>query len=184
MNSSSSSLSLSFYLTFLQIFKQTQKYGKVHTCTHSNTAPFRTRAYTDIKEPLFCHSYRYTTGRLCCEHICVWVLWAQVYVCVYKHNAWSALWQTPSAHRCDCHTGLSSCVVCFCLSVVLFMCEQLKDNSSSTNKARRNWTILPLTVFVCGSADRKWDHAEGSGCVRTKLIKKQSQTRSWIWITY
>lgn len=31
-----------------------------------------------------------------------------------------------------------------------FVCEQLRNNSSSTNNAQRSRTIVPLTAFVCG----------------------------------
>lgn len=35
----------------------------------------------------------------------------------------------------------------------LFMCEQLRDHSSSTNKAQKNKTIMPLRAFVCGGEE-------------------------------
>lgn len=48
--------------------RQTDRHTHAFTYTQS---PFRTRAYTDIKGPLFSPSYRYSTGGLCCEHIYV-----------------------------------------------------------------------------------------------------------------
>ena len=95
------------------------KHGKTdrHTRTHLHThkAPFRTRAYTDIKGPLFSPSYRYSTGGLCCEHIYVYtaVCFMSTSVCVWNHNMWSELSQTPSAPRADCHMGLCACALWF-----------------------------------------------------------------------
>lgn len=90
---------LSFGLIWSQFFKQTQIQRSTYsiykhslfenterqTCTLAQThkAPFRTRAYTDIKGPLFSPSYRYSTGGLCCAHIYVYAtvcLWARVCV--------------------------------------------------------------------------------------------------------
>lgn len=35
----------------------------------------------------------------------------------------------------------------------LFLCEQLRNNSSSTNNAHRSRTIVPFDVFVCGGGE-------------------------------
>lgn len=153
-----------FISVFSEFFKQTQKYGEEysaytnivcvqkwedrHTDTHTHTrthkAPFRTRAYTDIKGSLFSHSYRYSTGGLCCEHIYVYAA-VCFYERVWNHNVWRELLQTPSAPRA-CHTGL----VCMCTTCLLFLCERLRDNGGSTDNAQRSRTIVPLTAFVCG----------------------------------
>lgn len=66
------------------------------------------------------------------EHKCVWI-----------HNVWSKLLQTPSAPRADCRMGL-------CVHCGLLLCEQLRNNSSFTKNAQGSRTIVPLTVFVCG----------------------------------
>lgn len=82
-----------FISVFSKFFKQTHKYREVqtvytnivhvqtqkdrptrtHNYTYTHKAPFRTRAYTDIKGSLFSPSYRYSTDALCCEHIYVYV---------------------------------------------------------------------------------------------------------------
>lgn len=36
---------------------------------------------------------------------------------------------------------------------LFFFCEQLRNNSSSTNNAHTSRTIAPLTAFVCGGGE-------------------------------
>lgn len=127
------------------------KHRKTDRRTHAFTytqSPFRTRAYTDIKGPLFSPSYRYSTGGLCCEHI---------YVRVFM---------SPSVCETTIH-GVNSCrhprhseliVTRVCVRMLhcglFFFCEQLRNNSSSTNNAQRSRTIMPLTVFVWRGGER------------------------------
>lgn len=134
--------------------------------THTHKAPFRTRAYTDIKGPLFSPSYRYFTAGLCCEHIYVTCFMsANVCVCVRNHNVCSELLQTPSTPRSWRSRG-------FCLHVHRGFCF-----------CANNWetTAVPPTTLREGENNcafdgvclwwwrhRKWDHAEGSGCVRRR----------------
>lgn len=65
-----------------------------------------------------------------------------------KDNIWSELLQTPSAPRADCRMGLCARAFGF-----VFLCEQLRNNSSSTDNAHRSRTIVPLTTFVCGGGE-------------------------------
>lgn len=121
----------------------TEKQTDVHTHSHTHKAPFRTRAYTDIKGPLFSPSYRYSTGGLCCEHIYVYA--AVCETTMYRVNSC----------RHPPHPELTVTWVCVHMpfGLVFFLCEQLRNNSSSTNNAQRSRTIAPLTVFVCGGGE-------------------------------
>ncbi len=51
------------------------------------------------------------------------------------------------------HLELIVTWVCVCVHCGLFLCEQLRNNSSSTNNAQRSRTIAPLTAFVCGGGE-------------------------------
>lgn len=113
---------------------------KTYRCAHIHThkAPSRTKAYTDIKGPLFSPSYRYSTGGLCCVHL---------RLCVF-------------VSMCDTMYGVNSCrhprhteLHGFVCTGILVLCELLRKNSSSTNNAHRSRTIVPLTAFVCGGGE-------------------------------
>lgn len=115
---------------------------KTYRCAHIHThkAPSRTKAYTDIKGPLFSPSYRYSTGGLCCVHLrlchCVFVS-----VCDTMYGV--------NSYRHPRHTELHG----FVCTGILVLCELLRKNSSSTNNAHRSRTIVPLTAFVCGGGE-------------------------------
>lgn len=51
------------------------------------------------------------------------------------------------------HPELTVAWVCVHVHCGLFMCEQLRNNSSSTNNAQRGRTIVPLTAFVCDGGE-------------------------------
>lgn len=68
--------------------------------------------------------------------------------------------QTPSAPGADCRMGF----VCVPVHCGLFLCEQLRNNGSSTNNAQRSRTIVPLTAFVCGGGETG-NEIMLSGCV-------------------
>lgn len=115
---------------------------KTYRCAHIHThkAPSRTKAYTDIKGPLFSPSYRYSTGGLCCVHLrlchCVFVS-----VCDTMYGV--------NSYRHPRHTELHG----FVCTGILVLCELLRKKSSSTNNAHRSRTIVPLTAFVCGGGE-------------------------------
>ena len=125
------------------MFANTERQTDSDTLTQTHKAPFRTRAYTDIKGPLFSPSYRYSTGGFCCEHIYV-----NDTVCL------SACMCEITIHRVNScrhpwHPKLIAPWVCVRVHCGLFLCEQLRNNRGSTNNAKRSRTIVPLTVFVC-----------------------------------
>ncbi len=120
-----------------------------HNYTYTHKAPFRTRAYTDIKGPLFSPSYRYSTDALFCEHICVYGT-----VCFPSASVFETAVHGVNSCRHPWH--LESTVTRVCVHVhcgLFFLSEQLGDNSISTNNAQRSRTIVPLNVFVCGGGE-------------------------------
>lgn len=108
--------------------------------THTHKAPFRTRAYTDIKGPLFSPSYRYFTAGLCCEHIYV-TCFMSANVCVWEKPQ---CMQWTLADTLDTPELTVTRVLSACAQGVLFLCEQLRNNSSSTNNAQRGREQLCL----------------------------------------
>lgn len=83
--------------------------------TRRHTAPFRTRAYNDIKGTLFSPSYRYSTGGLCCVHIYV-----SLPLCVYRHvcvKAQCMEWTLANTQGNQIVTWF-----CVCLRIVFFLC--------------------------------------------------------------
>lgn len=88
---------------------------KTYRCAHIHIhkAPSRTKAYTDIKGPLFSPSYRYSTGGLCCVHLrlchCVFVS-----VCDTMYGV--------NSYRHPRHTELHG----FVCTGILVLCELLR----------------------------------------------------------
>lgn len=124
---------------------QTQKDRptRTHNYTYTHKAPFRTRAYTDIKGSLFSPSYRYSTDALCCEHIYVYAI-----VCFMSASVCETTMYGVNSCRHPWHLKLVVTWVCVHVRCGCFLSEQLRNNSSSTNNAQRSRTIVPLNVFV------------------------------------
>lgn len=147
---------------------------KTYRCAHIHThkAPSRTKAYTDIKGPLFSPSYRYSTGgfMLCAS--------TSLSLCVCErvwHNVWGELLQTPSAYRAArvCVHGHSGFV---------WTTEKKQQFHQQCSQKQNNCAFDGVCLWWWG--DRKWDHAEGSDCVRGRLIEEPGKARSRIPITY
>lgn len=147
---------------------------KTYRCAHIHThkAPSRTKAYTDIKGPLFSPSYRYSTGGLCCVHLrlchCVFVS-----VCETQCMGWT-LADT---------LGIQSSTVCVHgHSGFVWTTEKQQQFHQQCSQKQNNCAFDGVCLWWWG--DRKWDHAEGSDCVRGRLIEEPGQARSRIPITY
>lgn len=148
---------------------QIQNDRQTHTLKNAHKAPFRTRAYTDIKGPLFSPSYRYSTGGLWCVHIYV-----STTACL-----WVVLWETTmySVNSCR-HPRYSELIVtwvCVRVHCGLFLLERLWNNSTSTNNAQRSRTIVPLTAFVCGGGETGNEIMLRAPAVRTQGLAGPGQ---------
>lgn len=102
------------YTNIVHVQTQKDRPTRTHNYTYTYKAPFRTRAYTDIKGSLFSPSYRYSTDALCCEHIYVYctVCFMSASVCETTMYGGELL-QTPLAPRAGCHMGLCACALWF-----------------------------------------------------------------------
>lgn len=72
--------------------------------------------------------------------------------------------------------------VCMCnVAYVRTTKRQQRFHQQSSGK-QNNCAFDAICLWWWG--DRKWDHAEGSGCVRMELIEEQGQARRRIQIAY
>lgn len=98
------------------------------------------------------------------------MLWAHLRLChcVFFLSVRVTIMYGVNSCRHPQHAELIVTWVCVHVQCGLFMCEQLRDNGSSTNLAQRRRTIVPFDgVCLWWWGDRKWDHAEGSVCARS-----------------
>lgn len=163
---------------------QTERQTDRHKHMHSNKAPFRMRAYTDIKGPLFSPSYRYSTGGLCCEHI-----YASATVCLCEAKTYGV---NSGRHPRHPLLPVTWDFVCVCVFWGLFfLWEQLRGNSSSNNTGNGNncafdgvclwWCVETgneITLRALGvRAEGLWESRAGPGGEYQSLIRR----RRWVY---
>lgn len=97
---------------------------------------------------------------------------------VWNHNVWGELLQTPPAPRADSHMGSRARALWFCF---VGTTEKQQFHQQYSEK-QNNCAFDGVCLWWWG--DRKWDHAEGSGCVCAELIEERGQAGRRIPITY
>lgn len=156
------------------------RHGDMHFHIHTKP-PFRTRAYTDIKGPLFSPSYRYSTGGFCCEHIYVCdtvCLWARG--CVKpQYTGWTLA---------DTLGWLSHGCVCVCARALWFVSvwtNWVTTAAPATMLREAEQLCLWRRLFVVVVGGRQeMRSCSLAVCVRAGLIKERGQARRRIPITY